>query len=166
MLLTWFFTVPTSPPPGEELLRWSDKDPAWTQALLPKYGMDIPEIHVWKKPCERAIDCLTNNVILPPPFDWKGHIVHLSVVEPYSYCIRCMVSRKAKDSKFIAHQPCTGEVHEHAWPEGTWMRKRQHLVCAGWRVWKRAGRRYGLRCVKCRKEEWATNARAYLYACV
>ena len=39
-------------------------------------------------------------------FDWKHHLVLMSVCSGYAYCTKCMVTRQAKDVRHIAAREC------------------------------------------------------------
>ena len=94
---------------------WAKRPPAQSVALLCPREADPDLKKVWRNICRKAVSVLSS---APKPrvhFDWRGHQVATTICGRFAYCGACHVTRKSRDSKFIAVKEC-----RHAGQHPTW----------------------------------------------
>ena len=146
-----------SPPRPVGLELWSSLPPSSSIAFLCPTPCNSDVRAVWTEMCMYAVSAVSAMPSVAPSFDWKGHLVGFDCSASFAFCRRCLVSRRAKDSRHIASRPCAGEVCGNMCSEGDYIKLHGHILRCELHRWKRDSRRPKLSCVLCEESFWPSS---------
>ena len=156
--LLW--TCPLVPPPPPHLEHRRHLMPSQSVAHLLPEKADNTEVQLWRDSCQRAIKILAAplpNCPPPPrqPVDMKGHVVATNLDGTYSFCRKCFISRRARDTKWIWTKRCPRE-HDQPRSLGEIWESLGHDCGLQMARWKNTSQRPIIRCTRCQQQAWAT----------
>ena len=126
--------------------------------ILPPMASRV-DVDLWKQSCMRAVRILAKNpnarLTHREPVDTSGHDVAVNASGSYAFCMKCFVTRRIRDKKWIWARECKHEQRESRAIGETWTYE-GHEITLTMERWKIMAERPSMHCCICEHRVWAT----------